>query len=718
MDNIFYSIYNYFNSKKWLGLSLLGILLLTLVFVASKIEFEEDITKLIPSNAENSELQKVLKNVNFTDKIIVNITKSKDGSVEDLTQYASQFIDSINASSSPYIKKIQGRIEDNEIQKTASFIYNNLPLFLKEEDYKTIANKIEKDSIDAITLKNYKTLISPSGIVAKDFILKDPLGLSFIALKKLQELSFGEDFTLQNGFLVSKDKQHILLFITPAFGSNETAENTQFVKNLYDANTKLNLTFKDKVNAEYFGGTLIAVANANQIKNDIQLTVGIALTVLLLIFILFYKKLTVPIILFVPTIFGGLLAIALLFLIREKISAISLGIGSVLLGVTLDYSLHILTHIRSNNNVKNLYQEISKPILMSSLTTALAFLCLLFINSQALQDLGIFAAVSVIGSSCFALLFIPQIYKEQTKTIKKSTALDKIASYNIHKNKWVIIGLFLLCFGSLFTYNTVIFNNDLSKMNYMPKDIEAAELNLDKLINSTSKSVYIAAYGDSEEKTLQINDAILTKLQNLKTEGQLINFSSISTFVHSKKKQNQQIERWQSFWNRNTIANTKQQIIESGTALGFKPETFNRFYTLLNTKFKPLESKDYKAINIFSVDDYIATTDNYTTITTLVKVEQADAVMNAFKADSQTLVIDRKQMNETLLGNLKNDFNSLIGYSLIAVILILLLFYRSLSLTLVQSVLLSILKKNKTNKLNVGNLFGIEILLQIQNNRL
>ncbi|WP_159022226.1 MMPL family transporter [Formosa sp. L2A11] len=686
MDNIFYSTYNYFNSKKWLGLGLLGILLLTLVFVASKIEFEEDITKLIPSNAENSELQKVLKNVNFTDKIIVNITKSKDGSVEDLTQYASQFIDSINASSSPYIKKIQGQIDDKEIQKTASFIYDNLPLFLNEADYRTIANKIEKDSIDAITLKNYKTLISPSGIVAKDFILKDPLGLSFIALKKLQELSFGEDFTLQNGFLVSKDKQHILLFITPALGSNETAENTQFVKNLYDTNAKLNLTFKDKVNAEYFGGTLIAVANANQIKSDIQLTVGIALTVLLLIFILFYKKLTVPIILFVPTIFGGLLAIALLFLIREKISAISLGIGSVLLGVTLDYSLHILTHIRSNNNVKNLYQEITKPILMSSLTTALAFLCLLFINSQALQDLGIFAAMSVMGSSCFALLFIPQIYKEQTKTIKKSTALDKIASYNIHKNKWVIIGVFLLCFGSLFTYNTVIFNNDLSKMNYMPKDIEAAELNLDKLINSTSKSVYIAAYGDSEEKTLQINDAILTKLQNLKTEGKLINFSSISTFVHSKKQQKQQIERWQSFWNRNTIENTKQQIIESGTALGFKPETFNSFYTLLNTKFKPLESKDYKAINIFSVDDYIATKDNYTTITTLVKVEQADAVMDAFKADSQTLVIDRKQMNETLLGNLKNDFNSLIGYSLIAVILILLLFYRSLSLTLVTGI--------------------------------
>ena len=87
--------------------------------------------------------------------------------------------------------------------------------------------------------------------------------------------------------------------------------------------------------------------------------------------------------------------------------------------VTLDYSLHILTHIRSNNHINKLYKEITKPILMSSLTTALAFLCLFFLNSQALQDLGIFAAVSVLGASCFALLFIPLVYKDSPKTIKK-----------------------------------------------------------------------------------------------------------------------------------------------------------------------------------------------------------------------------------------------------------------------------------------------------------
>ncbi|MEW4922217.1 1-acyl-sn-glycerol-3-phosphate acyltransferase [Algibacter sp. 2305UL17-15] len=686
MHRVFHNIYLYFSSRKLLGFGLLGLLFLVLLLIASRLQFEEDITKLIPSNAKNSKAQKVLKNVNFTDKIIVNISRDPNGSVEDLTQYASQFIDSISKNSESYIKQIQGKVDDEAILNTINFIYKNLPLFLDESDYSTIANKIQKDSIEAITLKNYKTLISPSGIVAKDLILKDPLGISFIALKKLQELSFGEDFTLQNGFLVSKNKAHILLFITPALEASETAKNTLFAKELYRTNSELNSIFSGKVKSEYFGGTLIAVANANQIKRDIGITISIALTILLLIFIIFYKKLTVPIILFVPTVFGGLLAIALLYVLREKISVISLGIGSVLLGVTLDYSLHILTHIRSNNNIKSLYQEITKPILMSSLTTALAFLCLLFLNSQALHDLGIFAAVSVLGASCFALIFIPQVYKDSPKKIKKNTVIDKIASYNIHKNKWAIIVLAVLFIGSLFTYNTVVFNKDLNKLNYLPNDLKASQLRLDKLINSASKSIYLAAYSNSEEEALHINDSMLLQLQQLKAENKIINFSSVGTFVHSNKHQKQQIERWHRFWDGPTIENTKNNIVESGKALGFKPHTFNAFFDLLSTSFSPIKSEDFKAIKTFTVDDYITTKDNFTTITTLVKVNETAPVISAFKNKSQVLVIDRQHMNETFLGNLKNDFNSLIGYSLIVVLIILVLFYKSTSLTLVTAI--------------------------------
>lgn len=707
MINFFYNIHTFLASRKIVGFFALGLLVLSLGFLASKITFEEDITKLIPINEENSDLQKVLKSVNFADKIIVNIKKESSGSINDLTQYATQFIDSINNNSSTYFTKIQGKVEDEEILNTLDFVYNNLPHFLDPSDYKIIENKLQKDSIEAITKANYKTLISPSGMVAKETILRDPLGLSFLALKKLQLLSFGNEFTMHNGFLLSKDKKHILLFISPTYPSSETSENALFAEELYSLNSKLNQEFNGKVSSEYFGGALVAVANAKQIKKDIQLTVGIAVTVLLLILILFYRKLSVPLILFVPTAFGALLAVALLFLIRTKISAVSLGIGSVLLGITLDYALHILTHIRSNNNIKALYQEITKPILMSSLTTALAFLCLLFLDSQALQDLGLFAAISVLGASSFALIFIPLVYKDKSEATKKATVLDKIASYPLHKNKWVLIGLVALFVISYFTYNKVNFNNDLANLNFEPTELREAQNRLDALTNINSKSVYIAAYGTNEEDVLKANDSVFSTLKKLKEKNSIIGFSSISALIKSTEIQEQQLATWNNFWTEETKQNTQKNLIESGTKLGFKPSSFQEFYTHLNLDFNVLNVEGFKNFKTISVDDYIATKDHFTTITTLVKLkdEQAENLFNKFESSSQTLVIDRKQMNETFLGNLKNDFNSLVGYSFFVVLLLLLLFYRSFSLTLVTLLPIAL-----TWLLTIGimSLFGVE----------
>lgn len=685
MDKFFYNIYKKIVSKKLLSIVILILAVLSLLFTALQIEFEEDITKLIPINDKSSDAQKVLKAVNFADKIIVNIKRQPNGSIDDLTQYATQFIDSVSKNANLYIKHIQGKIEDEDVFNTLDFVYKNLPLFLDEKDYISLQNKITKDSIDVIISANYKTLVSPSGFIAKDQILKDPLGISYIALKKLQQLSFGDDFSLHDGFLLSKDQNHILLFITPTLVSSETSENARFAEILYAINDRLNTEFHNKVQSEYFGGVLVAVANAKQIKQDIQLTVGIAISILFIILIVFYKKITIPIILFIPTIFGGLLAVALLFLIRDKISAISLGIGSILLGVTLDYSLHILTHIRSNNNIKALYKDITKPILMSSLTTALAFLCLLFLDSQALQDLGVFAAISVIGSSVFALLFIPQVYKTSVNLRMKNSVIDKVAKFSIHKKKWPIIILIIAICGSFFTYNSVIFNKDLNKLNFEPQELKDAQERLDVLTNMTSKSVYIVSYGDTEERALQLNDSIYNDLLLLKSEGKIIDFSSIGTLVHSEAKQKHRIEKWNSFWTAEIIDSTKINLIKSGKQFGFKPTSFHSFYALLNSKFKPLNVEDFEALKTISIQDYISSKNNFTTATTLVKVqhENTQNLVNAFKNKPQTLVIDRKQMNETFLGNLKNDFNKLVSYSFIVVLFILLLFYRSFSLTLV-----------------------------------
>lgn len=688
MHKLFIAIHFFVKRNTFLSVTIALGLLVLFGFFASKIRFEEDITKLIPKSERSDEVTKVVSQLNFADKITVLINAEEGTPPEALTEVANVFLDSLQ-SSEEYIKSIQGKVDDENIQEAYNFVYNNLPLFLDEKDYQDIAQKLQSDSIAAIVQANYRSLISPSGLVTKDFILKDPLGISFKGLEKLRGIGVGDDFQLQDGFIITKDNKRLLLFITPKLPTNETEKNTLFVNRLNDIKDRLNTKYEGKAYVEYFGSTVIAVANARQIKSDVQLTTTIALSLLMLIFMIYYRKVYIPLIILLPTVFGVLFAIAFLYFFRGTISAISLGIGSILVGVTIDYALHILTHYKHNSDVKVLYRDITKPLIMSSSTTAIAFLCLLFVNSDALKDLGIFAAVSVVVTSVFSLLIIPHLYRpKNVAETKHNTVLDKLAGFSFHKNKPLIALSLIIIAASFFTFNNVVFDNDLSQLNYVPDDVKQAEKHLEGTTNLTSKSLYVASYGNTAEEALQNNSSLLRQLEKDKADNKLLSYNSVGGIVLSQKAQQEKIERWNSFWNSEAKQNIKGNLIREGAVLGFKESTYSQFYDLLDKNFSPVSLTGYTDVETLHLNEFVTEKDGFYTVSTIVKVskEQRDNIVQELSARPNIVVIDRQQMNETFLGGLKDDFTTLINYSFVAVILILFVFFRRIELVLISCI--------------------------------
>ena len=698
MHNYFIAINQFVNKNKFLSVGIAFAVLFVFGFFASKISFQENITQLIPSNDQSNVTSKVLEQVNFADKITIIITSQKKGNPDDLFQYANQFLDSLNNNCKPYIAKVQGKIDEENIQETFDFVYTNLPLFLDQNDYGILQNKIQKDSIAKIVEGNYKSLIAPTGIISKDFILKDPLGISFIALKKLQQLSVGDDFELQNGFVLTKDRKNVLLFITPKLPTNETDKNTIFIEKLNGIKNNLNAKFSDKVAMSYFGSTPVAVANATQIKADVKNTSIFAAISLILILAFFYKNISTPIIIFIPSIFGTLFALAVLYFIKGSISVISLGISSILLGETTDYSIYVLTHLRNNKNVKLLYKDLSKPLMLCGATTAITFLCLFFIKSEALKDLGIFAALSVIATSIFSLVLIPLLYKAKNgvkpdgnvpiafESEKEKNSIDKLGFYSYHKNKFLVISVFIVLILCLFNYSKVTFNNDLSTLNFMTPELKTAEKKLENIANISSKSIYLATYGNSYETVLENNNLLFDQLKKEKKESEIFNFSSIGGVVFSKQVQQQKIQIWNAFWDAAKKSELKNNLISNGNKFGFKPTSFAPFYETLDRKFNAIPLAEYAKVKSFFLEEFVAQKNGFYTISTLVKVAEnkRDAFVNEIKKQPNLVVIDRKQTNETFLGTLKTNFEDLVDYSFIAIFFILFFAFRRIELVIIS----------------------------------
>ncbi len=712
MGKLFFHIYKFLKNRKLLFVGFLLGMAGLLIFFALKLTFEEDISKVIPQSEASRTLNKVIDNTNFSDNIILNISLQMEGEPDDLSLYASEIIDSLESQCAGYIVKIQGKVSDKDMQETMSFVYNNLPLFLDQEDYTYLNQQLYTDSIKEIVQQNYKSLVSPSGIITKNMIRKDPFGLSFRALKKLENLKISDDFEIYNGFLTTNNKKNILLFIKPKLPVNETDANTVFVKKLYDISENSNKKYKNKVNSAYYGSTVIAVGNASQIKTDIQYTVTIVMSVLLILLIVFYKRILAPFLLFLPTIFGALIAIVALYLIRGKISAISIGIGSVLLGITIDYSLHILTHYRKNNDLKKLFDDVVQPVLMSSITTAIAFFCLLFLKTQVLQDLGIFAAISVLSTSVFALILIPLFYKPKEVKSSHNTKnwIERIAGYSFHKNKFLIASLLIALLISFFTSKKVTFNKDLNQMNYQSDAILKAEQNLDQILNLSSKSVYIVAYGDDLNKVLQTNTKINTLLKKEQQDGNIIRYSSNGFLISSKREQQNKLKYWNKFWVNAKKDSLRINLIKEGQKIGFKESTYQPFYNLLNKKFDIRSLNDFSEIESFLTDEFILDHKELKTAVSLVKLDESKKahLKELVETIPNAILIDRKEISETFLGGLKDNFSTLLYYSFIAIVLIIFLFFRNIELTLLT---ISPIAITWLLTLGLMGIFGIEFTI-------
>ena len=119
----------------------------------------------------------------------------------------------------------------------------------------------------------------PSAGFIDEYIYDDPLGLSFGALGKLQELNIGGNYTLCDDYLFSKDMTTLLVFISPHYQSSDTGIGDRLVERIEvgAGRPERRVRRRRASRRTTYGGPAVAAYNARQIKRDMMLTLNIAI---------------------------------------------------------------------------------------------------------------------------------------------------------------------------------------------------------------------------------------------------------------------------------------------------------------------------------------------------------------------------------------------------------------------------------------------------------
>ena len=676
MEKVFINIYLYFKTKRVLFAAILIAFLLVFGWLASRLKLEENISKMLPDKADIMMVNQTIESSGFMDRLFIHVYSNKENP-DLLTQYADSLAQILNTCpDTNLIRELEYRLTEDQESAIYSFVQDNLPVLLEESDYDSIRDKLAQKNIDQSIEGGYQLLMTPAGAWSAPMFLKDPLNFTSLGLNKLSKLKLDDNIEVYNGYFLSKDHKHLLMWLIPKNEPNETTENTRLVARVDSSLENLNT---DLVRGEYFGTTAVAVGNATRIKADIHTTVAIAFTVLLLFLTFYFRKLATIIYLFTPVVFGALFALAFLYVFKGSISAISLGIGSMIVGITIDFSLHFLNHFKEENNTKNVLKATIRPILTSCLTTASAFFCLTLVRSEALTDLGIFAGFSVIGAALVTLLVLPQLIKPFKKKANnhKFDLFAKFSNLSIEKNHKLLGVVFIITIICLFFFKDVKFDGDMQKMNYMSDQLQGAQNRLTELNGHAEKTIYLIAQGDSEEEVLQDNLQVGKIINELQKRFPSIEFANSSVLLISKEEQAIRLERWKTFWTDIRLNKTLDSLALSGRKFKFKSSAFNRLKKWVTSNFSTYNTKDLFHLKALNVGAFIGEKEGRHVVFNPVRVNgESLSEIKEYLEKQKTFVFDKATFTNSIVTALQKDFSSLILASLLAVLLILFLFFR------------------------------------------
>lgn len=681
MSRITITLYSFFQYKKVFLFVLVTLFLGAGIWSAFHLEYEEDITKVLPSDERSAEFNRVLEQVRLTDKIMFSVSGKNKGTSE-LTIAGEALVQGLENLKPELISDITFKLDDNRAMEVFDDFYANIPLYLDSADYEALDSLITEENIAKTLSAGYRNLLSPAGSFLKKTFLRDPLSITPKAIQKLQSLKVDDRFRIENDVIFSSDGHQLMIYAQPTFSSKKTSENGKLAEELAILKNTVEKSFG--VDVHYFGTPLVAAGNASRIKTDINIIMS-AVGIFLFVFLLFfYRNPFYYFTLIVPAAIGAAAGFSALYLIKGSASAIAMGVGGMVLGITIDYSLHVFTHFRTVKDIRKLLEDVTGGMLLSSFTTVCAFYCLLFTNSEALRDLGIFAGTGVFTAAIASLIVLPHMLgkpKIDTDEVRVNW-IEKLTGYPYHKNIPVISVGVIFSVVCLVFFMKPDFEGNPENFSYMPPELQEALLIQNNGSDAEKKSIFFVANGKTVDEMLSRAEQNAEKIERLKKQGVVLRVSGPGEVLLSQERQAQKIKDWNTFWTADKKENVKQYVYKTALQLGFKEGAFSQFGTMLDKEYEARPASEFEAIRKSFLSEFITENeDGYTGIYILdVNKDQKSLVYEELGEEPGIFMFDRQKMASDLIEIVRVDLDTLVGISSVVVFIILLISYGRIEL--------------------------------------
>src|SRR5690606_27032989 len=212
-----------------------------------------------------------------------------------------------------------------------------------------------------------------------------------------------------DGHFFSRDG-HAILFLELADSAFDGGRQRELLAHVDRAVASVPPVGGRPVVVEASGVNRFAVSTEAMLRADLERISLLSITGLLLLFGVLFRRPGRLLLLFVPLGFGMLTAMAGSLLLFGELHALTLAFGSALLGVAVDYPMHLTVHhdlADSGEAPRTTLARVRPSLVMAGGTTIAGLLGLGAVGYPGMREMAIFACLGIGGALIATLGLVP-----------------------------------------------------------------------------------------------------------------------------------------------------------------------------------------------------------------------------------------------------------------------------------------------------------------------
>lgn len=391
----------------------LGLVLTAfLTYAASRLQIETDLISLLPDGSPAAtDYRLFLEHFGGFEKVFViieadgaevdpatgQIDPEKTAAVLEAAERLAELL-----GESPEVKDVRSGLEPEDVAFFETFVLRRAPLLLPDAALPEIARRLEPAAVEARAAEIAAGLRAPAGEARATLLLGDPLGMA--EGLDLMAAGAGMPIDLLTSTFLTPEGDLSLLILTPTASEIDPENGRRLESALNEAFAKAREEAAAPLTFRALGGPLYAVQDERLFREDFSYTMPTSAITCVLLLVIVFGSFRIPLASFVGVASGMIWAAGGIALLLGKLSGVSIGFAAVLVGLGIDYGIHLGSRYRHQilrgmapaAALEESFRYKGPGLWSSALTTASGFVVLGFAHFRPLREVGLVVGLGIV----------------------------------------------------------------------------------------------------------------------------------------------------------------------------------------------------------------------------------------------------------------------------------------------------------------------------------